>query len=189
MNNGSRSVQFPNAAPAAQIWFRHTTLLTPKLAQALNHATRGRQVSFAVATWRLGIPSSVSNFANTRLSRRGHPKLENVLEAPPRGESARSGRRRASKRNRVLHFKAARLLNVSFYCWHSRHTRKGVHGEFENADGGGRAKQKQHNNQPTQRSHNNAWRRTDEMQRPFVMNLGFCCLIITFTTQQRWEDS
>ena len=116
MNNDSRSAAFPNTAPAPQIWFRHTTLLTPKLAQALNHATGGRQVGFAVATWRLGIPSSVSNFANTRLSRRGHPKLENVLEAPPRGESARGDRRRAGKRNHVLRFKVARLLNVSFYC-------------------------------------------------------------------------
>ena len=116
MNNGSQSAEFPKSAPAPQIWFRHTTLLAPKLAQALNHATSGRQVSFAVAAWRLGIPSRVSNFADTRLSRRGHPKLENVLEAPPRGELARRDRRRASKRNRILRFKAARLLNVLFYC-------------------------------------------------------------------------
>ena len=66
---------FPNVALAPQIWFRHTTFLTPKLSQTLNHATSGPQVSFAVATWQLGISLRISNFANTisRRSREGHP--------------------------------------------------------------------------------------------------------------------
>ena len=73
---------FPNVALAPQIWFRHTTFLTSKLSQIPNHATSGPQVSFAVVTWCLGIASRVSNFANTisMRSRKGHPKLENVLE-------------------------------------------------------------------------------------------------------------
>ena len=53
----SGNPEFPNVASASQIWFRHMMLLTPKLAQTLNHVTSGPQVSFFVATWRLGIPS------------------------------------------------------------------------------------------------------------------------------------
>ena len=84
--------EFLNITPAPQIWFRHTTLLTPKLAKTLNHDISGPQVSFAFSTWRLGTPSRVPGytfmrfeFCHTRLWRRGHPKSKKCVgvEAPP----------------------------------------------------------------------------------------------------------
>ena len=70
------------------------------------------------------------------------------------------------------------VLNFSFYCWHLQHIKKGVHDGFENADTGERAKQKQHNNQPAQRSQNNVWRRTDAVcEKLFI-------LLVVFPTHQ-----
>ena len=65
MKNGNRSPEFPDSQFRPGTWFRHTTVLTPKLAKKLNHAISGPQVSFVVAKWRLGMPPRVSNFANT----------------------------------------------------------------------------------------------------------------------------
>ena len=50
MNTGHWTIdngnpKFPNIAPAPQIWFLHTTLLTPKLAKTLNHAISGFRIS------------------------------------------------------------------------------------------------------------------------------------------------
>jgi len=85
-------------------------LLTPKLAQTLSHATRGPQVSFAVAMWRLGIPARVLNFVNAMLSRKGHPKFEKVMEAPPCCKITWDDRRHVGKHDGVLCFKAVPLL-------------------------------------------------------------------------------
>ena len=56
--------------------------------------------------------------------------------------------------------------------------KKGVHGGFENTDRGGRAKQEQHDNQPAQRSHNDACRRAD------AIRVEVFILFIVFTTHQ-----
>ena len=53
-----------------------------------------------------------------------------------------------------------------------------MHIIFENADVGGRAKQKQHNNQPAQRSHNNAWTCTDAVRAELFI------LLSVFTTHR-----
>ena len=80
--------KIPNIAPAPQIWFRHTMLLTPKLAKTLNHANSGPQASFAFATWRLGTPSRILKFAT--LDFEGEDTQNwNMLEVPPHGISTK----------------------------------------------------------------------------------------------------
>ena len=116
----SGNPDFPNVAPAPQTWFRHTTFLMPKLSQTLNYATSRPQVSFAVVTWGLGgVHSRVSNFANTisRHSRKGHPKLENMCEAP-RGQMARDDRRSDQPANAMAYCISKRhtCWIFSFYC-------------------------------------------------------------------------
>ena len=60
----------------------------------------------------------------SRRSRKGHPKLKNVLEAPDRGETTRGDCRRVGKRNGLLRLKAARLLIFCVILRHSRHIKK-----------------------------------------------------------------
>ena len=167
MNNVNQFPEFLNVAPALQIWFRQPTLLTPKLVQTLNHNTIGPQVSFAVASWRLRIPSRISNFPNTRLS--------------SQGKDMQNWKLLAAKRRGVI---AGEPVNAMTYCISRAELfvllliftthQKGAQDGFKNADGGGQTKQKQHSNQPAQRSHNNTWRHTDVLHlktaHPFLVN-------------------
>ena len=92
------------------------------------------------------------------LWRKGHPRLENVLKAPPRGK--------------MTWRPAFYVLNFSFYCWHSRHFKKRSHDGFENADERERAKQKQHNN--TISPHNDRTTVFGDALMPFVRKFSSC---------------
>ena len=78
-NNEYWQARVSHVAPAPQICVRHTTPLTQKLYQALDHVTSRPQVSFAVALWRLCDSSGITIFSNTGLLKR-QPTLENMLE-------------------------------------------------------------------------------------------------------------
>ena len=87
-------------APAPQIHFRLTPLLTSKPTRALNHATSGPQASFVVAPWHLRKTSGVPDSAGFRgEGREAQPKFEKLLEAISCGEITASNRGQSVKRN------------------------------------------------------------------------------------------
>ena len=109
--------QAPNVALAPQIRFRHTMLLTPKLTKTLNHTTSRPKVSFAAASWRLGMPSHVSNFVTLGFRGKGIQIWKNTLEAPPRDKTTMSDCRRAGKHNGVLTYCVSKWHTYLIFCF------------------------------------------------------------------------
>ena len=125
----------PMCAPAQQIRFRHTLLPMPKLAQLLNHATSGTQVSFIITERRFCKTSGIPDSANTGFIRKAaQPTLEKFFKDISRSETMPSDHGWSIKRNGVLLFQAACQFLLFFFLYSYSQQIKEVRGGFEDTN-------------------------------------------------------